>query len=108
MAERQVCEAQIVRFDVGRESICLDCLALGSGEPFSVVVGLPHNCWRPIGIAALERWAGQDAPLRLTAVRTQLGRRLSINGTSTRAVFDLVSEYPGEMPGPGDRGDQAA
>lgn len=103
MTERQVCDAQIVHFDVDGKSICLDCVAQGSGEPFSVVIGLPHNCWRLVGMAALERWAGQSMPLRLTAVRTDLGRRLSIYDSSTRAVFDLVSDYPGQIPLSGDQ-----
>ena len=105
MEDLHVFHAQVIRFDVDGGSIYLDCVAEGSGEPFSLVVASPAYCWRLVGLASLERWANRSAPLRLTRVNTGSGWRLSLYDGSTRAVFDLLAEYPPQAP---TLGDQAA
>lgn len=101
MKDLHVSHAQVIRFDVEDGSIYLDCVA-ESGEPFSVVVASPSYCWRLVGLATLERWAHRSAPLRLTRVNTESGWRLSLCDGSTRAVFDLLAEYPPQTPTLGD------
>lgn len=105
MGSLHVFHAQVIRFDVEDGCIYLDCVAEGSGEPFSLVVAAPSDSWRLLGLTALERWASRSAPLRLTRVNTESGWRLSLFDGSTRAVFDLVGEFPPQAP---TLGDQAA
>lgn len=105
MKDLQVLRAQVIRFDVEDGAVCLDFVAAESGEPFSLIVSPPTYCWRMVAMITLERWASRSAALRLTRVNRESGRRLSLYDGSTRAVFDLLAEYPPQTP---TLGDQAA
>lgn len=103
MTDPQVFRAQVIRFDVEEGSIHMDCVAADSGEPFSLVVASPSYAWRLVGLITLERWANRSDPLRLTRVNTESGRRLSLYDGCTRAVFDLLAEYPPQTLAWGDQ-----
>ena len=92
---------QLVRFDVDRALISLDCVFAGQydgvtagsglqpGEPFNITVLSPSFAWRGYALVALRRWADESTLLDLHLSQRDCGPRASISDGETTTVFDI-------------------